>query len=94
MINNMDMGMNIGQMEHHLKVNMHKVKSMVQVSLCGLIEVLLMENSMKIIFAGKEYMNGQMAEYIMEIGKTIKWKGMAHLHGRTVENMQDNILMT
>jgi hypothetical protein len=74
-------------MVHPMKVNTNKERSMEEESLHGLIIVLLLAISMIIIFMVTVFMNGQMEECTLAIGKIIKWKVMAPLHGLMVESM-------
>ena len=56
----------------------------------GLIRVLSQVNFKITILMVMEFMNGQMEEFIKEIGKTIKWKDMEPLHGQ----MEDYMLVS
>jgi len=74
-----------------IEVIMWKVRSMEQDASHGLMEVLIQVSFMRTILKALVYINGQMAENMMVLGKTIKWKGMVFLHGLMVENMRESI---
>lgn len=74
-------------MELHTKVNTHKERNTVKENSHGLIKAHSLEISSITIFMVLVFMNGLMAEYILEIGRTIKWKVMEPSHGQMAESM-------
>ena len=80
-------------MVHLMKVNIIWAKNMERGLLLGQIKVLLQENFKTTISMGMEFMNGLMAEFIREIGRTIKWKAMGHLLGLMEDFTLESTLM-
>ena len=64
MINKMEKDNNLGLIKQFIKVNTKMEKNMEKENLCGLMIVLMKENSFKIIFMAKVDTNGKMEEYI------------------------------
>ena len=64
MINNMGLGLKLGQMELNLKVIIRKEKNMEKANFYGLTVLNMKVISLKIIFMEMEPMFGQMAENI------------------------------
>ena len=64
-INNMDMDMNHGLMDHAMKAIIKMGKSLELGNLLGQIIIVIMENSYLTTFTVKEDMNEMMEEYIM-----------------------------
>ena len=67
-ISNMEQGLKLGQMELGIMENTFKERSMVLVNLPGQLEVLIMENSLRIIFKEWENIIGLMADNITVSG--------------------------
>jgi len=78
---------------HHMRETTLMGRSMGRASSHGLMEAPIMGSFMKIILKAKEFINGQMAEYMMEIGKTTRWRAMVSLPGPTVADMKENTWM-
>ena len=70
-----------------MKVNTHKEKSMEKENSLGLMEAPTMGNFMITILKDMVFMSGLMAEFLMESGVIIRWKGMGLLLGLMEENM-------
>lgn len=90
-INNMEKDLKHGLMEPAIEETMLKVKNTGQVVSLGLMEVLILVNSMIITLKESEFINGQTEENMMVNGKTTKWKVLVFSHGLMVENTKDSI---
>jgi hypothetical protein len=64
MINKMEKDNNLGLIKQFIKVNTKMEKNMEKENLCGLMIVLMKENSFKTIFMAKVDTNGKMEEFI------------------------------
>ena len=91
--NNMVLVLKDGLMVHLMKGNIHKEKNMERENSHGQIIVHIQEISLITIFMEMVFTNGQMAEFFLEHGETIKWKDMVHSHGQMEENMLVNMSM-
>lgn len=85
-INSTDLVLKGGLMVLHMKDNMLKARNMAKVNSLGLMPVLLLEISLTTISMVMEFMNGQMAESTLVIGRTTRWKDTAPSHGLMAEN--------
>lgn len=88
---NMVMEKRPGLMVPVMKANTLKEENMDRESFNGLMEAPTTGNSLTIIFKERVSTNGQMAEYILETGKTIRWMGREYLLGLTIESMKDSM---
>lgn len=80
-------------MDQFMMVIFNSVKSKEQVVFIGKTILNIKENFLIIILKEKEDINGQIVEFIMEIGKITKCMEQVNLHGVTEENTQANIKM-
>lgn len=78
-------------MEPAIEETMSKARSMEQAVSLGLMAVLILGNSMRIILRVLGFINGQMAGNTMVSGRIIRWRDMECSHGLMVENMKENI---
>jgi len=74
-----------GQMVLNMKEIMFWAKNKGWVIFYGLIILVIQESFKIIIFMEKDYINGQMVEFLMEIGYAIKWMEKDYLHGAMAE---------
>ena len=72
MINNMDLVQKYGQMVLGMRDNIYMEKNMEKENLIGLITHRMLENSQRIIYMERDFINGLMVESIKVNGKIIK----------------------
>ena len=75
-----------------MKASTHMARSMGLENLLGLMVVHSQAPLLTIILRDQVFMNGQMEEYLMEIGKTTRWMAMVHLLGQMAEDMSVSTL--
>jgi hypothetical protein len=93
-INSMEMGWRHGQTVQNMKANMFKAKNTEPADSLGLTEVLIMDNSSKIIFKEKGNIIGLMAENTMVFGLITKWKVTEYLPGLMVVATKETMSTT
>ena len=74
-------------MGQSLRDSTQKERKVGRVTLCGLMEVHTKVIFMTIIFMGEVFISGQMEEFMMGHGRTIKCMEMDYLHGQMEEGM-------
>ena len=80
-----------GLMEPDTKDIIVMAKNMGKANFFGLMDLHMKVNLSKIILKEKALINGLMEEFILEIGKTIRWMVRVYLLGKMVESMKENI---
>jgi len=94
MINSMDTELRNGLMEHYMMDSIQMEKKTGKVIFCGLINQVMKDNFLIIIYMVMVHINGQMEGSIQVFGKKIKCMEMEVLVGQMEENMKVNMSMT
>ena len=92
-INNTEWVKKHGLMEHAMKGSMLKGRKMAEESSNGLMDLLMMVNSLIIIYTAMEFMSGLMIDDMKDNGLATKCMVLACLHGLMGENMMEIITM-
>lgn len=101
MINNMVMEKNNGQMDQGIKETMLKVRNMVKDYCNLLMDHIMMENLIIMIYMEKvlinlnieDFMYGKIKENMKENGLEIKCMDLEQLNGQMEEFMKESIIM-